>query len=591
MGVVQNPAIDIVKDADASKVNAAGSHVTYAYTVNNTGNVSLTGVTVVDDNSTPGNPADDFNPIFVGGDTDNDGELDVTETWTYTATVTVSQDQMDAGQDIVNVATVTTDQGVSDSDEAIVGVEQNLAIDIEKATNSEDADTPTGPEILVGETATFTYVVTNTGNVSLMNVTVTDDQLGPITNIIDQGNGDLILDVGESWTYEASITVTAGQYANQGTVTALSPREVTAIDHDPSHHLGVLPRQDFMVLGNDKGTTSEPWITILDTETGAVRAQFLAYEQSYAGGVRVATGDMDGDGIPEIITAPGTARLPEVRVFKWMNSDQPNEDQIWGELLDFRTVVHNPSFTGGVDVAVGDVDGDGLADLVTTPSTFAARTKVFLNRFGSEPDPIRNTPDRQFFPFGSGFEGGSVVALADMNSDGKADVVVGSAGSMRSTVLAFDVQPSTPKLLKTFLPFSDKMRGGVAIDLGDITGDGTPDLMVGAGYRGTSSVEVFDGDSGAKMLQFQAYTGSSKNAPVRVAGQDTDNDGLIDHIVTAQGPNGNTNEIRSFDIFFDNIDSSWKANLDSIMDLDDLNDPKLFGAYFLDFFKLGTEPQ
>ena len=50
------------------------------------------------------------------------------------------------------------------------------AIDIEKATNGEDADSPTGPIIAVGGTVTWTYVVTNTGNVALTNVTVSDDQ-------------------------------------------------------------------------------------------------------------------------------------------------------------------------------------------------------------------------------------------------------------------------------------------------------------------------------------------------------------------------------------------------------------------------------
>ncbi len=48
-------------------------------------------------------------------------------------------------------------------------------IDIEKATNGQDADSPTGPVIPVGETATFTYVVTNTGNVALSGVEVIDD--------------------------------------------------------------------------------------------------------------------------------------------------------------------------------------------------------------------------------------------------------------------------------------------------------------------------------------------------------------------------------------------------------------------------------
>ncbi|MFW6195121.1 MAG: DUF7507 domain-containing protein, partial [Chloroflexota bacterium] len=60
-------------------------------------------------------------------------------------------------------------------DNVEVSVEEP-AIDIEKATNGEDADEPTGPEIAVGDPVNWTYVVTNTGDVALTDVSVTDDQ-------------------------------------------------------------------------------------------------------------------------------------------------------------------------------------------------------------------------------------------------------------------------------------------------------------------------------------------------------------------------------------------------------------------------------
>ena len=73
----------------------------------NEGNAAIAGVVVTDDNLTPGNTGDDFNPSFTGGDTDSDSLLDVGETWTYTATHTVTQAELDSGAALVNVATVT----------------------------------------------------------------------------------------------------------------------------------------------------------------------------------------------------------------------------------------------------------------------------------------------------------------------------------------------------------------------------------------------------------------------------------------------------------------------------------------------------
>jgi uncharacterized repeat protein (TIGR01451 family) len=111
-----------------------------------------------------------------------------------------------------------------------------IGIDIETFANSQDADIPTGPMLPVGSTATFTYVVTNSGNADLTNVEVFDSVLGTITNIIDHGDGDTTLNIGESWTYEATAVVTAGQYISTGTVTANDPLGNLVTDSDDCHH-------------------------------------------------------------------------------------------------------------------------------------------------------------------------------------------------------------------------------------------------------------------------------------------------------------------------------------------------------------------
>ena len=97
--VAQSKVLHIEKDATIADgtADSTGDTITYTYTVTNTGNAAIAGVVVTDDNLTPGNPGDDFNPTFSGGDTDGDGLLDVGETWTYTAAHTVTQAELDAG--------------------------------------------------------------------------------------------------------------------------------------------------------------------------------------------------------------------------------------------------------------------------------------------------------------------------------------------------------------------------------------------------------------------------------------------------------------------------------------------------------------
>jgi hypothetical protein len=135
-----------------------------------------------------------------------------------------------AGQ-YTNTGTVTTTQQVTDTDPShYFGlVPEAPGVDIEKATNGVDADTPTGPQIVVGAPVTWTYLVTNTGNVELTGVTVTDNQAVTVSCPATT------LAVGTSMTCTASGTAAAGQYTNTGTVT--TTQQVT--DTDPSHYFGI----------------------------------------------------------------------------------------------------------------------------------------------------------------------------------------------------------------------------------------------------------------------------------------------------------------------------------------------------------------
>ncbi|MEN8614783.1 hypothetical protein ABFB09_05830, partial [Dehalogenimonas sp. THU2] len=155
---------------------------------------------------------------------------------TFTGSYAITQADIDAGF-VYNTATVDTDEDATDTDDNTARLPQNPALVIEKATNGEDADLPTGPEIIAGETVTWTYVVTNTGNVTLSGIAVTDDK-GVIPVYVSGDDGDGLLNVGESWTYEASGIAVAGQYANIGTASTMF-NDAPVSDTDPSHYYGL----------------------------------------------------------------------------------------------------------------------------------------------------------------------------------------------------------------------------------------------------------------------------------------------------------------------------------------------------------------
>ena len=136
----------------------------------------------------------------------------------------------------------------------------NPWIEIEKATNDDDADTAPGPLLIVPQAVVWTYVVTNTGDIALSDISVEDDQ----GVSVDCGGTDELA-AGESMTCTGAGTAEAGPYENVGTVTAKSaPGGVEVEDSDSSHYFGGVPNVEIekTTNGEDADTGTGPELTV-----------------------------------------------------------------------------------------------------------------------------------------------------------------------------------------------------------------------------------------------------------------------------------------------------------------------------------------
>jgi len=147
-----------------------------------------------------------------------------------------------------------------------------------------------------------------------------------------------------------------------------------------------------------------PQVRLFDA-SGRLRTSFFAYDQKFRGGVSVALGDVDGDGQEEIITAPGPGLEPRIKIFNL------------AALLKKSFLAYDQKFLKGVNVAVGDVNGDGKMEIITGPNQGGGPQVRVFNDQGIVLD--------DFFAYDKTFHGGIAVSASDINDDGRIEILVG----------------------------------------------------------------------------------------------------------------------------------------------------------------------
>lgn len=238
-----------------------------------------------------------------------------------------------------------------------------------------------------------------------------------------------------------------------------------------------------VVVGAGKG--AEPLIRIF-TESGDMVGEWPAYQKYFRGGVSVAVGDVNGDGVMEIVTAPGQGGGPHVRIF-----DRS------GNLLN-QFFAYASGFRGGVSLAVTDTNGDGREEIITGAGPGGGpHVRIF---------DYRGLVRGGFFAFSTDYRKGIRVAAGNLEN-GRASIVVVPASSHEAVVRVFSKEG---RLQRQFRAYPRPLRGGLSVAIGNVDGDGQSEIITApspasSGATSAPEVLVFKA-TGDQLTQFFALS-------------------------------------------------------------------------------------
>lgn len=253
--------------------------------------------------------------------------------------------------------------------------------------------------------------------------------------------------------------------------------------------LGNINRDQIDDVVTSTGPGGSANVRVFDGRTGGLLSSFFAYPPEFVGGVNVAIGDLNGDGLADIACGVGAGGGPNVRVFSGADGTL---------LLSF--FAYDSAFTGGVRVALGDVTGDGTPDILCgVGSGGGPNVRYFDGRTGELV--------ASYFAYPQEFTGGLFVAAGDLNGDGIAEVITGVESGGGPNVRVYDARAQT--VTSSLFAFDPSLTGGVRVAARDITGDGLADILVGTGSGTAGRFRVFDGATGELIRDITPFGGFS----------------------------------------------------------------------------------
>jgi gliding motility-associated-like protein len=377
------------------------------------------------------------------------------------------------------------------------------------ASNQIRTTTPTAPDAPTIGSATATGSTTatvaftapsNNGGSAITSYAVTSSPAGGTGTFNGAGSGTISvsnLAPGTSYT----LTVKAVNEIGSSIASAASNQITTsgnlALPVQPMV-AGQPILSKFTAVGADAG--GGPLVTI--TFNNGTYVSFFAYASTFTGGVRVALGDINGDGNMDVITGAGPGGGPQVNVY--------NVNPATGgvSLQNSFFAFNAPSFRGGIYVATGRTNSDIYEDIIVgAGATGGSRVQVYA---GSANGVVTTSTLNDFFAYSPAFTGGVRVAAGDRDGDWIDEVITAPASNGGYNIKSFKTNDkgNSPNVFDNFFAFNNTTSvGGLSIASGYLNSGNISDIIVGTS-NGGFGVIIDSNTAGIAAIPFPGFTGT-----------------------------------------------------------------------------------
>lgn len=346
---------------------------------------------------------------------------------------------------------------------------------------------------------------------------------GPVVFADGQASATLKVALVNDFLFEnpetATITITGAVPAGSHGVGSPAAHSLTITSED--RRIATDPTR-VSVLPSAAGTR----VQLVDIKTNFTR--ILTPIPGYSGGFNTVLGDIDNDGVRDLIVGTAGGTVGRVRVISGSNG---------AIIRDF--VPYTAAYRLGVNVGIGDLNSDNLPDILVGAAAGAAPRVIAYSGASIQPQVLAN-----FLAFAPNFRGGVRVASGDIDGNGTAEFIV-SAASASNLVRIFN---NSGALVRQFAALTNTNKG-LSVATADLNRDGRDEILVGS-LTGTSRLGVYD-NLGRLLKPIQSPLGTRSVAGVEVATADFDGDAITDILLSRVAGRGS--EPRLVAIRFQNM--------------------------------------